>query len=471
MEDVFRKLGIVNRGLRYKLMLAFSLMSIIPILACFYLISMYILPKLDSITDVSAVVLCAIFIAVLGLFLARKIVSPVIDMAIEAKIIASGEYDRKIAVGSDDEVGHLGIAINMMTHKIKTNLDELKNYGQRMREINVEVHKKVLALSSLLQIGNIISTGSQQLDALLALAVEKAAMVFDNGFGILFLSKDGYGDFVPKISYNVVNQKLEKMVIKRDSPDLAGKIMRERSILVVDSASRLAKEASSFLQSLELKNIIMMPIFSGRLNLGLLMIGSGSGNFIFNSEDVDMIKIFSKQITIAIENDMLNKRTEELSIKDELTDLYNKNFIMTRLEEEIKRAVFYQRPCSFILFNVDNFKAFRDSRGELVAEESIKKMAKVIKENSTPVGKVARMSGDEFAMLLPEKNKREAIQIAEDVRRKIESTNLLKEGKATLTVSGGVSENPIDGASRDELFKAASDNLKKAKAAGKNNVV
>jgi len=471
MEDAFRKLGIVNRGLRYKLMLAFSLMSVIPILACFYLISVYILPRLDSIASVSAVVLFALIIAVLGLALAKKIINPVIEMAVEAKIIASGEYDRKIAVGSDDEVGHLGTAINMMTHKIKTNLDELKNYGQRMREINVEVHKKVLALSSLLQIGNIISTGSQQLDVLLALAVEKAAMVFDEGFGVLFLSKEGYGDFVPKISFNVANTGLEKMVIKRDGADLPSRIMRERSMLVVDRASRPAKEASSFMQSLELKNIILLPVFSGRLNLGLLMIGSGSEGFSFSSEDIDMIKIFSKQITIAIENDMLNKKTEELAIKDELTDLYNRNYIMMRLEEEIKRAIFYQRPCSFILFNVDNFKAFRDSRGELSAEEAIKKMAKVIKENSTPVGKVARMAGDEFAMLLPEKNKREAIQIAEDVRKKVEATNLLKEGKATLTVCGGVSENPIDGASRDELFKVASENLKKAKAAGKNRVV
>ena len=471
MQDLFGKLGIVNRGLRYKLILAFSLMSIIPILACMYLISLYIFPQIETLLDVSIVVIIVIVIAMLGLLLAKKIVDPVVEMAVEARIIASGEYDRKIAVASDDEVGHLGSAINLMTHKIKSNLDELKNYGQRMREINVEVHKKVLALSSLLQIGNIISSGSIQLDSLLSLAVEKASMIFDKGFGVLYLSGDGYGDFVARAGYSIDNSRLEKLVLKRDGADILSKFLREHSVLIVDKAAKLTKDIENFISSYNVKNILAIPIFSGRTNFGMLVVGTNLDNFKYNSDDVDMIKIFAKQITIAIENDLLNRKTEELAIKDELTDLYNRNYILMRLEEEIKRAIFYQRPCSFIVLNVDNFKEFRSSRGELTCEEVIKKMAKVIKEGATPVGKVARVGVDEFAMLLPEKNKKEAMLIAEDVRKKVEAANLLKEGKATLTVSGGVSENPIDGATSEELFKKALENVRKAKSSGKNKVV
>ena len=142
-----------------------------------------------------------------------------------------------------------------------------------------------------------------------------------------------------------------------------------------------------------------------------------------------------------------------------------------RLEEEIKRAIFYQRPCSLIMINIDNFKEFRDSNGELAAEEAIRKMAKLIKDNATPISKVARVGGDEFAILLPEKNKKEAAGLAEDMRKKLGSTNLLRDGKATLTVSCGVSENPIDGATSGELYKKASDAVKQAKASGKNKVV
>jgi diguanylate cyclase (GGDEF)-like protein len=214
-----------------------------------------------------------------------------------------------------------------------------------------------------------------------------------------------------------------------------------------------------------------VPIFSGNKDYGLFIVGTRQDDYRYKVDDLDLIKIFSKQITIAIENDIWIKKTEEFSIKDDLTDLYNKNYILSRLDEEIRRSIFYQRPCSFLAFNIDNFKALRDAQGELVAEEVIKKVAKIMKDNTTPVGKAARIGGDEFAMLLPEKNKRQAAEIAEELRKKIESTNFSRDGKLLITVSGGVSENPIDGSTQDELFKKAMEAVQSAKSLGKNRVV
>jgi len=57
---------------------------------------------------------------------------------------------------------------------------------------------------------------------------------------------------------------------------------------------------------------------------------------------------------------------------------------MARLEEEIKRAIFYQRPCSFIIFNVDDFRAFVAKHGELAGEEALKRMSKLIRDNTDP---------------------------------------------------------------------------------------
>ena len=149
----------------------------------------------------------------------------------------------------------------------------------------------------------------------------------------------------------------------------------------------------------------------------------------------------------------------------------NKNYILSRLDEEIRRSIFYQRPCSFLVFNIDNFRKMRDTYGELTAEDVLKKVAKIIKESATPVGKAARIGGDEFALLLPEKNKREAASIAEDLRKKIETVSFSSDNKLTITVSGGVGENPIDGSTQEELFKKAMEALKSAKSVGKNRVV
>ncbi len=469
MFGTFKKLSMLPKGLRYKLMIAFSLMSIIPLLVCVYLVNIYIFPHLDNLTEVSITVIFSIAIALLGLGLAKRLVDPVIEMAIEARVIANGEYDKRIAIVRDDEIGQIGESINVMTQRIRSNLDELKSYGQRTREINIEIHKKVLALSSLLQIGDIISTSSMDLKTTLELAAQKASAIFDSGFGVLYLTKVEAGEFIAETSYNVDNDKLQDMVV-RIGHGIIGKALEEHAVAIVDEAVKKSSEVEAFRTAYNVKNCLAIPLFSGKNNVGIFLVGNNIDGFKFKSDDIDLVKVFAKQMTIAIENDTLLKKTEELAIKDDLTDLYNKNYIMTRLEEEIKRAIFYQRPCSFLIFNIDNFRDFREKKGELAAEEVIKKMAKLIKEHTDPTAKAARVSGDEFAMLLPEKNKKEATRIAEEVRKKIESTHFVRESKEMLTVSAGVSENPIDGTTYDELFKKAMAALRRAKTSGKNKV-
>jgi len=469
--SIFKRVALVNKGLRYKLLIAFSLMSIIPLLACTYIISTYVFPQTDSLVSVSAVVFVSIMIALLGLFLARSLVDPVIDMAIEANIIASGQYDKNLSVSTDDEVGTLAASINTMTQKIKTNLDELKTYGQKMREINTDVHKKVLALSSLLQIGDVISSGSIQLEPLLEMAVEKAVMSFDSGFGILYLAKDDESDFLPKVECGQEADHFKGLGISRNGDGLLEKAVSDRAVLIIDNSVKPSKNTDAFRAEYNVKNILAVPIYSGRKNFGALVLGNKAGDYKYKDEDVELIKVFAKQITIAIESDILNRKTEELSIKDDLTGLYNKNFILNRLGEEIKRAVFYQRPCSFVVFGIDDFATFRTANGELASEDALKKMAKVIKDNMIPVGKAARIAGDEFAILLPEKNKKESFTIAEEIRKKVEAMNFLKTGSGSLTVSAGLSENPLDGATGEELFKKAEELLKQARSSGKNRVI
>jgi diguanylate cyclase (GGDEF)-like protein len=469
MRNFFQRFAAVPRGMRYKLLVAFALMSLIPLLVSVYMVNNYVFPRLENISDVSIVILLSITIAILGLFFAKKMIDPVIDMAIEARCIAEGDYDRKIEVSSDDEVGHLGESINIMTQKIKTNLEELKSYGQRTREINIEIHKKVLVLSSLLQISDIISAGSMELNALLELAVQKAAGIFDDGYSVLYMPRDDSGDFAVRTSSELHDEKLGELLI-RTGDGLFGRAMANHAAVIVDETTRRSRDIEAFRAAHNAKNLTAIPLYSGKMNLGLFVIGNRADDFKFKDDDIDLVKVFAKQIAIAIENDLLIRKTEELEIKDYLTDLYNKNYVLSRLEEEIKRAIFYQRPCSFIVFNVDNFKAFRDTHGELTTEEALKKMAKLIRDNTAPIGKAARIGADEFAMLLPEKNKREAMRIAEETRHRIEATAFLKDAKVVLTVSAGVSENPIDGATSGELFKKAGEALQRAKGAGKNRV-
>jgi len=125
--------------------------------------------------------------------------------------------------------------------------------------------------------------------------------------------------------------------------------LESRSVLVVDTNTKPSKELDKFKAEYGIKCALAVPIYSGRKNFGMLVIGSEADDCKYKVEDIDLVKVFAKQITIAIESDILTRKAEDLSLNDELTGLYNKNFILGRLAEADKARLFYQRPCSLIL--------------------------------------------------------------------------------------------------------------------------
>jgi len=470
MGSFLRKLSLLPQGLRYKLLIAFTLMSIIPLLVLVYLVTNYIITQEDvSLHQVSIVVLISIIIAWLGLVLAKTLVEPVIDMSIEAKIIASGDFDRRIHVTTEDEIGELGTSINLLSMRIKDNVEELRDYGEKTREINMEIQRKMLALSNLLQIGDLISS-SADLGRVLDVALEKLAQFYDNGFSVIYLPKDKIDEFVMTASSNVYDSELLGIIIKLGEGFL-GVAAQKKKIAVIDGSTPRGSVGYNFKNQTKIVNTVVVPLYTGTMCRGLLLLGNRIKGFTYTNEDIDTIKVFAKQLSIAVENDMLLRKAAALSIKDELTGLYNKNFIKPRLNEEIGRAMLYQRPCSFILINIDNFNQFRNKRGQLEAENALKKISVLLKEQLGPIDKAARIGDDEFGLLLPEKNKRTAAEVAEKLRSKISMLAVSDDAKERLTASIGVSENPLDGSSSDELMNKALDSVKKAKESGKNKVV
>jgi len=181
-------------------------------------------------------------------------------------------------------------------------MDELKGYGQRMGEVNTEIHKKMLALSSLLQIGDIISSGSAQLDSLLELALEKAATIVETGFGVLYLPKSDDGDLIANISYGLGKERLNDLAIKRNGYGAIDKILDDRSLITIDSGTKLSKDLTAFKSEYGVVNAVIMPLHSGKKMLGLLIVGNRLENFKYKDDDVELIRVFAKQMAIAIEN-------------------------------------------------------------------------------------------------------------------------------------------------------------------------
>ncbi len=240
----------------------------------------------------------------------------------------------------------------------------------------------------------------------------------------------------------------------------------------MDKKNLLPAAIISFVHDkLRLRNTLILPItLRGRI-IALLGIGNNLDSVTYMEEDIELLDVFAKQLAIAVENDILNHSIRKLEIKDNLTGLYNDLFMRSRLQEEIKRAIMYQRPCAFILLDIDNFKPYSHTFGSIQTESTLKKIALLIRGSVSEVDRVGRMSDDEFAVILPEKNKRQAQEIAEGIRKKIEFSFSEEEDTAKrITISGGVSENPLDGINSEELIVKAKEMLDSAKKAGRNRI-
>ena len=120
---------------------------------------------------------------------------------------------------------------------------------------------------------------------------------------------------------------------------------------------------------------------------------------------------------------------------------------------------------------MDDFKDFYAVHGEAKSMALLKELGAIMQDSVTEIDKVGRLCEDKFGIILPERNKRQSANIGEEIRKKIEAAlgKSALPGKK-LTVSIGVSENPIDGSTADELMEKAERLSRNAKALGKNRV-
>lgn len=470
MSKFMERFSLLPQGLRYKLLIAFSLMSIIPLLVIGYLVNTVILlNEVPSLGQVSIIVLLCVIIAWLGLFLAKRIIERVIDVALETKIIMDGNYNRKVFVDTGDEIGQIGAAVNFLTKKIRSNITDLKDYQDKMKEINTDIQKKVSILSNLLQIGEFISS-SVKLETVLDLILSKISQLYESGFAGLYLSEVRGEPLTLRASSNI--EKGAPLVSQIEGgKGFLGKTLIKRKHDILDASSKFSTTEQNFRLKYKCENIIAYPMFLSKEIRAILIAGSNIKNFTYTSDDLEIIKVFVEQASIAIENDLLMKKAEKLQIKDELTGLFNEGYMTGRLREEIERSKLCQRPCSFILLEIDDFGKYEERKGAPQAEEALRKIAGTMNEFSAPLGKPGLMARGTFALILPEVNKKGALEIAEKARKRIEKLALSSEKTDTVTASGGVSENPLDGASMEEILKKAKDALGEAKKKGKNKIV
>ena len=129
----------------------------------------------------------------------------------------------------------------------------------------------------------------------------------------------------------------------------------------------------------------------------------------------------------------------ELVVKDGLTGLYNRRFVDERLPVDILRASLNTMPVSIIMAYIDFFKKVNDTYGHIAGDETLKFFASIIQSNIRKDDWAARYGGEEFLICLKNTDKNEAYEIAERIRKSIESSTIIyKDKEFKITSSFGV---------------------------------
>ena len=111
---------------------------------------------------------------------------------------------------------------------------------------------------------------------------------------------------------------------------------------------------------------MIVPMTSHAHTNGLLTAESDEVNH-FGDRDLQMLSVVARSAALALENSELHKKTEELTIIDELTETYNYRYFVQKLQEEKRRASRYDLPLSLIMVDIDWFKKLNDTYGSFCA--------------------------------------------------------------------------------------------------------
>ncbi len=160
-----------------------------------------------------------------------------------------------------------------------------------------------------------------------------------------------------------------------------------------------------------------------------------------------------------------------LSSIDGLTELYNYRYFHQHLQMELEREKRYNRSLSLIMLDIDDFKNYNDQYGHPVGDLVLKNLASILKTATRGCDVICRHGGEEFAVILPETDKKEAAIVCERIRQSVEKTNMLDaEGNSigNIRITIGLASFPVDANNKNKLIEQADKALYRGKESGKN---
>jgi diguanylate cyclase (GGDEF)-like protein len=310
------------------------------------------------------------------------------------------------------------------------------------------------------------------IETFLSIALEKVVAAVQADIGAVYLldaatavlslrAQSGLSDEVcePLSSLGLVEAEVESLRRWRD-PNIP------LSEVLSYSAHDTIMEA---LEKSHVRSVYSLPLVARDEVYGLMQLASTSKRQ-WGTDEPEMLRSIGNGIAMAMENVTLFRRTKELTLTDELTELYNRRYFYRVLNTEMHRAQRYGPSSSLVMLDLDSFKEYNENFGHTVGDSALKAFAETLAASLRNTDFAFRYGGDEFALILPATDADGARLVADRIRSQWSQISKAEytPQKSSLGLSAGIAQFPRDAETPDGLVLLVETALQNSKDEGGN---
>ncbi|HHN63735.1 MAG TPA: diguanylate cyclase [Nitrospirae bacterium] len=331
--------------------------------------------------------------------------------------------------------------------KIKRQKDEIARTNQELSTL----YSIITAVSSSIDMDS-------QLDNIIKVFLDEGIIDREDRCGLFLVD----GDRLKLVKYyNIPETFVNMHEGLRVGDCLCGYVARTGELLIINDADKDERHKLAY-REFGSHGHVIIPLKRGEEVKGVMFLYYKEGVQIKESKK-NLFLNLGRQIGIAIDNAELYEKTKELSITDPLTGLANRRLMNSELKRCFQRARRYGRPFSLIMFDIDDFKLYNDTFGHQAGDRLLSQIGSIALKELRSTDLAFRYGGEEFLIILPETKIKDALVVAERLRRTIKTMT-------RVTISLGVSSYNDDVSEPEQILNQADSALYLAKRSGKDRV-
>ena len=365
-----------------------------------------------------------------------------------------------------DEIGNLATAFGGMAADLKGHQDKLLSYGRELEAMMTELTRRNQEITLFSSMNDFLQNSTTEAEAY-AVISKTVTQLFPEDSGAVFVLNASHDMLEaatvwgPQPPANLIFPPIECWAHRRGQLHLAA--AHETRCPHVGDDGQMH---------------VCLPLLAQGEMLGILHLLDGpvksqAADAAQVAERCRLAKILADNIGLGIANLKLRESMRNLSIRDPLTDLFNRRYMEEALAQEQHRTRRNKAQLAVIMLDIDHFKKFNDDFGHDGGDAVLRTLGEFFKKQVRGSDIACRYGGEEFILILSPSTTEGARQRAEKIRAEaaLLSVNHANRDLGAITLSLGVAIFPDHGAEAAALIKAADIALYQAKSGGRNRVV